>query len=76
MVEHELRSLDGAHHLSVLGETDGVVNVEILARPGRDLRQAVGDLAARHGWALMELSSSEVSLEDIFIKLAGRGLAA
>jgi ABC-2 type transport system ATP-binding protein len=68
-VEAELRGLSGVADLQVLGERDGVVTVDLVTQRGDSVRQGVGDLAARQGWSVLELSTPSISLEQTFIEL-------
>jgi ABC-2 type transport system ATP-binding protein len=68
-VEAEMRGLPGVADLQILGERDGVVTVDLVTDRGDGVRQGVGDLAARLGWSVLELSTPSISLEQTFIEL-------
>jgi hypothetical protein len=52
------------------------VTVDLKAPLGRDLRRQVGELAARQGWPVTELSVPSLSLEDAFIELIRKNTAS
>ena len=69
-VESALATLDGTDHVSVLGESNGVVTVELRIRGSAgDAQRAIGEIAQQKGWTVHELGTSEVTLEDVFISM-------
>jgi ABC-2 type transport system ATP-binding protein len=68
-VEPALKQLPGVVRVSVKGQSDGFIALEVETRPDTDVREAVFQLAVRGRWALRELSTQGASLEDIFIHL-------
>lgn len=73
-VESALSGLSGVDRLSVLGERDGHLNVELSGNDVAMLQRQVGDAARNHGWTVLELASPEITLEDVFIRLVQRNL--
>ncbi|HKK69650.1 MAG TPA: ATP-binding cassette domain-containing protein [Candidatus Krumholzibacteria bacterium] len=72
-VEDELQQIAGVEHVSVLGEREGHVSVEF--RVEGDIvaaQRMVGERAREHGWTVLELGTSEVTLEEVFISLVQR----
>lgn len=79
-VEAELRATE-AEACGALGLLDGVGRVDVLERgewlrlcvvpadAGRDLREAVGALAAARGWPLRELGRRRATLEEVFHRI-------
>jgi ABC-2 type transport system ATP-binding protein len=51
-------------------------SITLSCEPGHDLREAVFQTAVSNGWVLLELSEKKASLEDVFVRLTGRGDAA
>ncbi len=68
-VESALKPLPGVARVSLEGQTDGFVSLEVQAQPGADVREPIFHLAVERGWTLRELASIQASLEDIFIHL-------
>jgi ABC-2 type transport system ATP-binding protein len=77
--EHLLVRVEGADQAKVveaLSELPSVAAVtttgrglELTARPEMDARPAVAAAVVNNGWALLELRSLDLSLEDIFLQL-------
>lgn len=56
---------------------DGVNDIRIEAKEGVDIRRDVFETVVKNGWYMLELKTSELSLEDIFLKLTmGEALPA
>lgn len=56
---------------------DGVNGIRIEAKEGVDIRRDVFETVVKNGWYMLELKTSELSLEDIFLKLTmGEALPA
>jgi ABC-2 type transport system ATP-binding protein len=51
------------------GTENGVVKFVVDARPETDVRAALSRAVVEKGWDLLELTSLDVSLEDVFIDL-------
>lgn len=47
----------------------GVFEYEVEAHEGHDLRRSVFQLAAKQNWPILSLSNSDLSLEDVFLRL-------
>jgi len=62
-----LRHIDKAESL---GEREpGCYDFNVEAASGYDIRRSVSGTVFEHGWALLGMRSSELSLEDIFLQL-------
>ena len=69
-VEKALRGMKGVSAVKNCGEKEpGVNEYEIESSEGTDLRRAVFSTAAKRNWPLLSLSSTELSLEDVFLRL-------
>jgi len=65
-----LTTIPGASRVQVHSQrADGHVTATIEATPGQDIRSQVAARIVEKGWALYELGSVSVSLEDIFLEL-------
>ena len=52
-------------------------DIRIEAKEGVDIRRDVFETVVKNGWDMLELKTSELSLEDIFLKLTmGEALPA
>ncbi len=71
-VERELAAISGVEGVSLVGEVNGSVTVELRTSRGQDVMKSVGELAVKNQWAVHELSSPTLSLEDAFIELVRR----
>ncbi len=67
-VENELSSVPGLRECRVLGESDGVVSVNLRGNGG-DFSRRVAEVARDRRWTVLELAHHESTLEDIFIRL-------
>ena len=65
--KRSLSSLPGVHSVEI-GDRTGIHQGFAISGEG-DLREDVGALAMQKGWALRELSISQMTLEDAFAKL-------
>ena len=45
---------------------------EIATKPGMDARRDVFQLAVKRGWPLLSMHNTEISLEDVFLRLTSR----
>ena len=62
-----LRHIDKAESL---GEREpGCYDFNVEAASGYDIRRSVSGAVFEHGWGLLGMRSSELSLEDIFLQL-------
>ncbi len=68
-VERAVSALPSVIHASVLGERDGAVSLEVTGRDTRTIQRELGEMAAREGWAVIELAPRDITLEDVFIRL-------
>lgn len=69
-VMRALQSIDGVDKVYCDAEhKNNVSDFRIEAKEGVDIRKVLFRKVAENGWYLLELKSSEMSLEDIFLKL-------
>lgn len=68
-VSKAISSMDGVESYSAYIAGDGVWEYKIESEEGVDIRKALFDMAVNNGWYILEMKSSELSLEDIFLKL-------
>jgi ABC-2 type transport system ATP-binding protein len=54
---------------------DSVVTLEVHAGKGNDVRAELARSVVESGWKLLELKTSGMSLEDIFLKLTTKDLS-
>ena len=72
-----LAHVDGVEKVSPLASLEpGVCAFALDPREGADIRRGVFEKLAARNWALYEMHSMEMSLEEIFLKLTGDGIAA
>ena len=65
-----LRNLDGIKYCRADMEREpGVYEYELEAAPGKDIRRALIDVVSSNNWPLLALRSSEMTLEDVFLKI-------
>ncbi|MBI3010052.1 MAG: ABC transporter ATP-binding protein [Candidatus Omnitrophica bacterium] len=69
VIASALQGLAGVEQVTILQSTDGTAAFELLTAVGKDVREAVFQLAVEHRWVLRELAQSQASLEDVFIQL-------
>ena len=65
----EIRAIEGVENYSAYIADKGVWEYKIETKEGTDIRRKLFDLAVKNGWYILEMKSSELSLEDIFLKL-------
>ncbi len=65
----EITAIEGVENYSVYIADKGVWEYKIETKEGTDIRRKLFDLAVKNGWYILEMKSSELSLEDIFLKL-------
>lgn len=75
-----IRELEHVANVFSLGEKEpGVYELEIEAEPDVDIRRSLFALLARRGWPVLGLRNTDLTLEDLFLKLtsgedlSGRG---
>lgn len=73
---YELRKIPGIKYVRADMEREpGVYEYEMEAEEGTDLRREVNKVVQEHGWAILLMKSSELTLEDIFLKITmGEGI--
>ena len=65
-----LRALPGVHSCNPLGEREkGVFEYLVEPENGADIRRDVFRIAAEKNWPILSMKSTEMSLEEIFLKL-------
>ena len=69
-----IQSIDGIDSVVLDAEhKNNVCDYRIEAKEGMDIRRELFRKIAEKGWYILELKSSELSLEDIFLKLTMGG---
>ena len=69
-VNNALRALPGVHSCNPLGEREkGVFEYLVEPENGADIRRDVFRIAAEKNWPILSMKSTEMSLEEIFLKL-------
>lgn len=73
---YEIRKIPGIKYVRADMEREpGVYEYEMEAEEGTDLRREVNKVVQEHGWAILLMKSSELTLEDIFLKITmGEGI--
>lgn len=73
---YELRKIPGIKYVRADMEREpGVYEYEMEAEEGTDLRREVNKVVQEHGRAILLMKSSELTLEDIFLKITmGEGI--
>lgn len=73
---YELRKIPGIKYVRADMEREpGVYEYEMEAEEGTDLRREVNKVVQEHGWTILLMKSSELTLEDIFLKITmGEGI--
>lgn len=73
---YELRKIPGIKYVRADMEREpGVYEYEMEAEEGTDLRREVNKVVQEHSWAILLMKSSELTLEDIFLKITmGEGI--
>ena len=72
-IRSALERLPGVKSVSFSRERKGSLDVEITAQKDSDIRKDVFDTAAKNGWTILEMRSSKLTLEEIFIRLTENG---
>ncbi len=72
-----IREIEHVVEVFSMGEKEkGVFELHIESEPETDVRRSLFALLARKGWPLLSLTNSDLTLEDLFLKLtAGEDLA-
>ena len=69
-VEQALSEMKGVRSVRNFGEKEpGAYEYEIDAEKGADLRRPLFSLAAKRSWPILSMQSSDLSLEDVFLRL-------
>ena len=72
-IRSALERLPGVKSVSFSRERKSSLDVEITAQKDSDIRKDVFDTAAKNGWTILEMRSSKLTLEEIFIRLTENG---
>jgi ABC-2 type transport system ATP-binding protein len=71
-VQQAARSIRGVLAVHDFGQKEpGVHEYEIDGRASADLRRPLFGIAAKRNWPILSMVSSELSLEDVFLRLTG-----
>lgn len=71
-VEKALNGMRFVEGVRNFGEKEpGVWEYEISVKEGEDLRRPLFALAAKRNWPVLSMTSSDLSLEDVFLRLTG-----
>ena len=71
-VEHMLTTIRGVTGVRNFGQKEpGVFEFEVDGHGGTDLRRPLFGIAAKRNWPILSMASSELSLEDVFLRLTG-----
>lgn len=71
-VEKALRGMKSVRGVQNFGEKEpGAWEYEIEVQEKADLRRPLFSLAAKRNWPILSMSSSDLSLEDVFLRLTG-----
>jgi len=71
-LRHALQGAPGVERVSFTGQDGAFAGFEVEARDGVDLREALGQRVAQHGWPVRRLDLTRVTLEDRFIQAVTR----
>ncbi|MGN0621845.1 MAG: ABC transporter ATP-binding protein [Porcipelethomonas sp.] len=76
-VIYELRKIDGLKYVKADMEREpGVYEYEMEAQEGIDLRREVNRITQKFSWPILLMRSTELTLEDIFLKITmGEGIS-
>lgn len=69
VIEPAFKSVPGVTRVSVQGQADGFLALEVEANGGSDIREAIFELVVTRRWKLRELAQVQASLEEVFIQL-------
>ncbi|HCB99686.1 MAG TPA: ABC transporter [Ruminococcaceae bacterium] len=74
-VREALYDLSGVQKILSLGEHEkGSIDWQIESRMGKDIRRELFSLLAKKNWPLLSLTTGELSLEDIFLRVTSGGV--
>ena len=68
-VSDVLQTVSGVTGVSILDRRESAIGYEISSEKGRDIRRDLARAIVTQGWGLLELRSSRMSLEEIFLSL-------
>lgn len=69
-VEKTVKAVSGVKSVRNFGEKEpGVFEYEIQQKEGADLRRVLFNIAAKRNWPIVAMSNSDLTLEDVFLKL-------
>lgn len=73
---YELRKIPGMKYVRADMEREpGVYEYEMEAEEDKDLRREINKIVQEHGWPILQMKSSELTLEDVFLKITmGEGI--
>jgi ABC-2 type transport system ATP-binding protein len=64
-----LAAVPGVNGVNEADRHEGLVGYEIHSEPERDVRRDLAHAVVSHGWGLLELRPTRMSLEDVFLQL-------
>ena len=73
-IRERLQRVSGVNMVEPRGTSDGPVTFEVHSEKGKDVRAELARVVVESRWRLLELKTSGLSLEDIFLKLTTRDL--
>ena len=73
-IRERLQRVSGVNMVEPRGASDGTVTFEVHSEKGKDVRAELARAVVESRWRLLELKTSGLSLEDIFLKLTTRDL--
>lgn len=74
-IHGRLEKIEGVTHVDEHGASDGRATFEVHAAKGLDVRAELARAVVESQWKLFELTTSGMSLEDIFLKLTTQDLS-
>ncbi len=74
-MKEKLQKVDGVNLVEQRDATDGRITLEVHAEKGKDVRAELARAVVESQWKLLELKTSGMSLEDIFLKLTTKDLS-
>lgn len=64
-----LRGINGISRISKLREENGLLQFDVFADPGVDIRRDVFEAMAGNDWPILEMRMNELTLEDIYLSV-------
>jgi ABC-2 type transport system ATP-binding protein len=64
-----LRGINGISRISKLREENGLLQFDVFADPGVDIRRDVFEAMAGNNWPILEMRMNELTLEDIYLSV-------